>query len=316
MLGKAIAVAWLCVAFRVDARQNTARHAHKAEQYPGILHLRRRSEPQEGHPAEKPADTEGNRAEKPAGGDVDEGLLLEVKKAENDLRANLDRQADIKAELMQLSNETASNDEISNSVRAVSDETASPALGQFLGSMWSEMRLYATPFYEERLMERLTELRERQVVLEQDLGSARKALAARVAGDSSSVGPRVLESRAEREDEEALRRRRYGVIEPFGETGKGSDSPEAFEGETAEPEEAHDPVRKRSTMVPEHDDEQEEARSHDAAESTDSADSEDHKESVSEDAPHGESKSRLAMEGNRPYGAPSVEEANDSEDDE
>jgi len=58
-----------------------------------------------------------------------------------------------------------SNAEIDASARQVANETESPAMGQMLGKMWKEMRMFEVPFYAEHVEEEIHHLKRDEVNL-------------------------------------------------------------------------------------------------------------------------------------------------------
>ena len=57
--------------------------------------------------------------------------------------------------LMVLNDRKARKKEIDHNVASVATETRSQSLANFLGDMWKDMRMFATPFYKEHLEEKL-----------------------------------------------------------------------------------------------------------------------------------------------------------------
>ncbi len=78
-----------------------------------------------------------------------------VIKAEKALYDNLHATTDTKMKLMVLNDRKAQKKEIDHNVASVATETRSQSLANFLGDMWKDMRMFATPFYKEHLAEKL-----------------------------------------------------------------------------------------------------------------------------------------------------------------
>merc|ERR1719277_1975457 len=91
---------------------------------------------------------------------------------------NMKRRVQIGLELRKLDDETSSKKDIDISMEAVAQETNSKAMANLLGDMWREMRMFATPFYEERLDEELLNLEHQEPQLQDNYEKAKTALAA------------------------------------------------------------------------------------------------------------------------------------------
>jgi len=113
-----------------------------------------------------------------------------------ELVKNMKRRVQIGLELRKLDDEGASRKEIASSMEAVKHETKSAAMANLLGDMWREMRMFATPFYEERLDEELVNLEHQEPALEDNYEKAKAALAA---SEKSSESPEPPEAEAEAE---------------------------------------------------------------------------------------------------------------------
>jgi len=106
-----------------------------------------------------------------------EKLRQQVVKTHAALVHNMKRRVEIGVELRKLDDEGSSKKEIASSMRAVAQETKSKAMADLLGNMWGEMRMFATPFYEERLDEELVNLEHQEPMLEEAYEKAKEALA-------------------------------------------------------------------------------------------------------------------------------------------
>ena len=100
-----------------------------------------------------------------------------VMDAEKALYANLHEVADAKLKLVKLADRKAQKDEVDENVAQVAKETQSSSLASFLGDMWSEMRMFARPFYKEHLEEKIEDLNEDRPKLEEELDEAKLVLA-------------------------------------------------------------------------------------------------------------------------------------------
>jgi len=89
---------------------------------------------------------------------------------------NLHDQRRLESEILTLGDHEASAEEIKSSVEKVVNETSSPALGEMLGKMWSEMRMYAWPFYKETLEDGLDKLKDEEKQLQRRLAQAEDRL--------------------------------------------------------------------------------------------------------------------------------------------
>merc|ERR1719277_359593 len=89
---------------------------------------------------------------------------------------NMKRRGQIGIELRKLDDESSSKKDIDTSMQAVAQETNSKAMADLLGDMWREMRMFATPFYEERLDEELVNLEHQEPALEANYEKAKAAL--------------------------------------------------------------------------------------------------------------------------------------------
>jgi len=124
------------------------------------------------------------------GDDTDSEPKDEEPKAEPSIRAlrknvsrldglvdiNVHDQRRLESEIKYLDDKDASAEEIHSSTAKVVNETASPALGRVLRKMWSEMRMYAWPFYQEHLEDNLKDLKNEEQQLQTQLTTAEEKL--------------------------------------------------------------------------------------------------------------------------------------------
>ena len=111
----------------------------------------------------------------------------EVMTAEKALYANLHEAADAKLKLVKLADRKGQKDEVDENIAQVSKETQSASLASFLGDMWTEMRMFARPFYKEHLEEKIEELNEDRPKLEEELDEAKLVLAEKYDNGKKSV---------------------------------------------------------------------------------------------------------------------------------
>merc|ERR1740117_1323661 len=89
--------------------------------------------------------------------------------AKEQLAENLQEQSKLKKQVKDLSDEAKSDRQIAASVALVSNETESPAMGNMLGAMWKDMRMFDTPLYIEHLQDQIKDLEHKQQALEKKL---------------------------------------------------------------------------------------------------------------------------------------------------
>ena len=111
----------------------------------------------------------------------------EVMTAEKALYANLHEAADAKLKLVKLADRKGQKDEVDENIAQVSKETQSASLASFLCDMWTEMRMFARPFYKEHLEEKIEELNEDRPKLEEELDEAKLVLAEKYDNGKKSV---------------------------------------------------------------------------------------------------------------------------------
>merc|ERR1719310_308710 len=119
----------------------------------------------------------------PASGPVtpqDEKIALQsaVHDAHEELAENLRQQVEVNGQIAELDDVEKSHQMIDASVEAVKNETQSPAMANFLGDMWKEMRMFAKPFYKEHLEEKLASLESKTPSLSANFTKAQAALTA------------------------------------------------------------------------------------------------------------------------------------------
>lgn len=106
-------------------------------------------------------------------------LEKHVRKAEDDLAANVHKQKALKDRLKALSGNIINNvsdSEIETEAEQVANETQSPALGDMMGSMWKDMRMFEVPSYTKQAEEELRRLEDDQSKLEDKVKAARHIL--------------------------------------------------------------------------------------------------------------------------------------------
>jgi len=104
-------------------------------------------------------------------------LRKAVVEAHEELRRNMRERVAISSELQRLDTDEAdSHGDIDRNTKAVAKETRSQAMAGLLGDMWREMRMFAQPFYEERLAERLATLETKEDHLKEAYENAKRAL--------------------------------------------------------------------------------------------------------------------------------------------
>lgn len=72
------------------------------------------------------------------------------------------RIAELNILIADIKNQEAFHKKVDEDVKQVSTETETQALGPFLGAMWKEMRMFASPFYLQHLEEEKAALQERE----------------------------------------------------------------------------------------------------------------------------------------------------------
>jgi len=104
-------------------------------------------------------------------------LRKNVMMLEQELDENLQDQSVLEKRIEYLSNEERSDQDIDASVEQVANETSSFAMGNMMGSMWKEMRMFDVPMYAEHVAEKLRHLKKDQQKLEAKLAKAKAKLA-------------------------------------------------------------------------------------------------------------------------------------------
>jgi len=103
-------------------------------------------------------------------------LRKNVSRLDGMVDINVHSQRRIESEIERLDNTRASDEEIKESTAKVVNETSSPGLGRILRKMWTEMRMYAWPFYKEHLEDDLKELKDDEQHLQTQLAVAEDKL--------------------------------------------------------------------------------------------------------------------------------------------
>jgi len=124
-------------------------------------------------------------------------LSKNVMMLEQELHANLQEQSELKQRIEYLSNEARSDQEIAASADMVANETNSLAMGNMMGRMWKEMRMFDVPFYAEHVAEKLRHLKKDQHKLEAKLAKAEGKLMPAEAPAKKALGEEALAPIAE-----------------------------------------------------------------------------------------------------------------------
>jgi hypothetical protein len=90
------------------------------------------------------------------------------------LLENAKKQAAVKSTMKHLSDEQRSSLEIDAYANQVANETQSAAMGNMLGKMWKDMRMFEVPEYSEHLEDKLAALKREERSTEDALASAEK----------------------------------------------------------------------------------------------------------------------------------------------
>jgi len=133
-------------------------------------------------------ETEKPKVEKPKGPTPAQKDLEKV-------QAQIDK---VVHEVESLSDGAAFEAEVKNDVTMVGNETQSPALADFLGDMWKEMRMFSVPFYKKHLKETLDKLKAKEAKL-QAVVDAEKA---GNKTEAAEVAPAEKEEKEEKETKE------------------------------------------------------------------------------------------------------------------
>lgn len=96
----------------------------------------------------------------------------EAGRIKTELAENVKMQKELKNRIAHLSDELASNQEINESAALVSNQTESEALGDTLGHMWKEMRMFEVPRYTDHVEKQIIELQNDEKKLETELDVA------------------------------------------------------------------------------------------------------------------------------------------------
>jgi len=121
----------------------------------------------------KAADAKEISAERAAHIKLEAQLREKVVHTHAALVHNLKRRVQVGLELHRLDgDDDAGRKDIEKHKKAVAYETRSKAMGNLMGDMWKEMRMFAVPFYEERLEEELLTLEKQGPELEEAYNKA------------------------------------------------------------------------------------------------------------------------------------------------
>merc|ERR1712224_861573 len=89
--------------------------------------------------------------------------------AEVDLEDATKERAALKQEIEALGDKVAFEAELKEDMKQVSNETQAQSLASFLGNMWREMRMFASPFYLQYLNKKVGALDKKIAKLEQEV---------------------------------------------------------------------------------------------------------------------------------------------------
>merc|ERR1711939_215964 len=87
--------------------------------------------------------------------------------AEVDLEDAMKERAALKNEIESIGDSVAFEAELKEDMKQVSNETQAKSLASFLGNMWREMRMFASPFYLQYLNKKVEGLDKKIVKLEE-----------------------------------------------------------------------------------------------------------------------------------------------------
>jgi len=139
---------------------------------------------------------------------AEEGRLkAAVFKVEQELAANLAKQAELKHKVKYLSDSSKSSGEIDASSKSVANETESIAMATMLGKMWKEMRMFELPMYTEHVNKELRELKHSERRTEAKLVAAQAKLAAARRTWAENVGKKMKVAKEEDEAKEVIQKK-------------------------------------------------------------------------------------------------------------
>jgi len=159
----------------------------------------------------------------------------ELENITQEIDLNTMKQTKAKAQLADVDDpaaQAASNQEISLAVKAIENETQSQALGGTLGKMWSEMRLYASPFWQEHLSKEINKLGEQ----ENDLEEEQTQLRAKLTKTRSKLDKARGGEQSEQEDAADAKTQAVETEEP----AKAKEAPPAADAKEEEDKPARD----------------------------------------------------------------------------
>mmetsp|Transcript_9014 Transcript_9014/g.24138 ORF Transcript_9014/g.24138 Transcript_9014/m.24138 type:complete len:227 (-) Transcript_9014:139-819(-) len=119
-------------------------------------------------------------------------IRIAVVKTHTALYENLKRRVKVRMEIRELGQDLDpehSPKDIQESVKAVANETGSASLSSFVGDMWKDMRMFATPYYRDTLQKELDHLEREHPVLEAAYQKAKSAGDAEDKPGASSAAP-------------------------------------------------------------------------------------------------------------------------------
>jgi len=167
----------------------------------------------------------------------DARLKKELQAVNQELAANRLEQLELKQEISHLSDEDKSDAEIDANARRVANETESPAMGNMLGKMWKDMRMFEMPFYAEHVQEAIHHLKRDQRALEakkagveKKMGNAKKRWAkkgavAKEEDDEGGDKEKVKKSDEDEDSEEPVKEK-AAVKSDAEEPEKDAEEPE------------------------------------------------------------------------------------------
>eukprot|EP00932_Pfiesteria_piscicida_P011937 SRR837773.23200.p1 GENE.SRR837773.23200~~SRR837773.23200.p1 ORF type:complete len:301 (+),score=92.00 SRR837773.23200:117-905(+) len=101
-----------------------------------------------------------------------------VSRTHDALARSMRQRAAVGRELRSLGEAATNPREVDEGVQSVLKETKSGAMAGLLGDMWKEMRMFSTPFYEEKLLEQQESLKRHEPELQAAYDRARAELVA------------------------------------------------------------------------------------------------------------------------------------------
>jgi len=106
------------------------------------------------------------KAEKKARDDAERAQVLAIAKVKDELDSSKREEATLEAKIQDAGDQSQFKEKLQSKVKTVANETESPKMARLLGDMWKDMRMFATPFYQEHLEQELQKARDRSSTLE------------------------------------------------------------------------------------------------------------------------------------------------------